>query len=164
MKFVASCTHPLFLVGEEHNMKYLTFLFAAALVLAACAGNEEEALPATYTIAEGGNLFQATADLCGTKALDEQGRGRWRRWASSDERLARAPTRWNKRLGVVVVPPGTYNIPRNLCAEEGNESIWFVAFLFLAGGFIALLLFARKRSPEELAVTKSGFRPPVRIT
>lgn len=104
---------------------------------------QDNGLPRRYTITRGGNLYEATATICGTNATDEAGRGRWRRWRESDERIARALLRSHPhpKWGTIVpIQPGTYSVPHDLCEDEGSFSWWWVAILLVAAA--AFFLFS----------------------
>ena len=162
-------SHPLSGVWTMKTVLLLAILAMATIT--GCAREEAHRLPMSYQIFAGENLFTATAQLCGSTAPDEQGRGRWRRWLKSDERIARAEVRQHPTLGtIVVIQPGSYIVPRNLCANEAS----FPWLLVLAVCCVFALIYILGRAtsvhnkPEELgpsvALAKTdGFAPPARI-
>ena len=110
------------------------FTLIVAAILTACNQGPEKKLPSAHFIMPEGNLYLATAELCGTVAMDEAERGRWRRWLTADERLAAAPQRQDPRWGtVVIIQPGIYHVPSDLCEDEGM-ALWvkIVLGIFLA--------------------------------
>ena len=129
------------------------------MALSACGSDEEVPLPATFEIVEGSNIYAATATLCGSTELDEQGRGRYRRWDKSDERIANAPRRYNPATHStdVIIPPGTYKVPPDLCASEAADMIWWqkalvvlLVMLCVAGGALVGLYVSRRRTRPML--------------
>ncbi|MEK7140761.1 MAG: hypothetical protein AAB815_03175 [Patescibacteria group bacterium] len=127
------------------------FLLALAIItmaIPACANDDTMTLPASYAIAKGSNLYEATAALCGTNSVDEQNRGRWRRWLSADPILAKAQLRQSKSWGTIaIVQPGTYNVPQDLCADEAQFP--WVALIIGAGVLAVVGVLARREWQER---------------
>ena len=123
-------------------MNPIRWLVALSLVMfaTACSGeNPNEDLPSTFTILQGGSLFAATVELCGVDAAVQQGRGRWREWRNSDVRIEKARMIRDAKWGwKVIIPPGTYDVPRNLCADEAAGFLWLV-FVIIGTGVLAVV-------------------------
>jgi len=126
---------------------------ATALVASCDKGYDGPSLPDTYTIVRAGgaldqrgvaasNLYDATVELCGnTNAADREGRGRWRRWSSADERIKNAPMRRDADWGwVVTIQPGTYVVPQKLCHDDATDWAKTILAIVLCVGGVAVIL------------------------
>ncbi len=132
------------------NRTWLWAFAAIAAFTTACGGDPEIVLPTEYTIENGGNLYQATADLCGTVAVDEAGRGRWRRWTESDSRIASARVRNDPDWGtIVLIQPGTYTVPQDLCEDERVWLNWLLGIGFVVAAVLIVFRMGRDRPPKE---------------
>ncbi|MEK7569339.1 MAG: hypothetical protein AAB500_00385 [Patescibacteria group bacterium] len=132
-----------------HRWCGTAFMAVIIGVLAGCTIERREPtkpLPQKFFLAQGSDLFTATAELCKSAgALDEQGRGRWRRWGESDPVAARAiaKAKWRRGIGwIVPIPSGTYNVPAKLCAAEaaGSKTLWALAIVALMTSWVGVMV------------------------